>query len=152
MCVLFSAFYCALELLPAEIFSEFCDDVMGPRFRLPPLGFIAFRLSVEISRSSKFSLTPSFEEEEVVGIGATVPFRAWARACCVFDGFVRLIFVADRCGRGLRMFPTAFVRPSRKTMRCPVLMYSGCLINRNFTFALSPVRRQSLFMVMIDAV
>lgn len=47
---------------------------------------------------------------------------------------------------------TAFVRPSRNTIRCPLLMYSGCLMNLNLTLALSPVRKQSLSIVMIDAV
>lgn len=50
------------------------------------------------------------------------------------------------------MVPTAFVRPSLNTSFWSQCRYSGVLMNRKWTVALSPVRRQSLFMVRMVAV
>lgn len=52
----------------------------------------------------------------------------------------------------LVMVPTALVLPSLKTSLCSVCRYSGVLMKRKCTVALSPVRRQSLFMVKMVAV
>lgn len=52
----------------------------------------------------------------------------------------------------LVMVPTALVRPSRKTSRWSMCKYSGVLMKRKWTVALSPVRRQSLSMLRIVAV
>lgn len=52
----------------------------------------------------------------------------------------------------LVMVPTALVRPSRKTSRWSMCKYSGVLMKRKCTVALSPVRRQSLSMLRIVAV
>ena len=50
------------------------------------------------------------------------------------------------------MVPTALVRPSLKTSFWSQCRYSGVLMKRKWTEALSPVRRQSLFMVRMVAV
>lgn len=52
----------------------------------------------------------------------------------------------------LVMVPTALVRPSRKTSRWSMCRYSGVLMKRKCTVALSPVRRQSLSILRIVAV
>jgi len=50
------------------------------------------------------------------------------------------------------MVPTAFVRPSRNTIRMSFFRYSGFLMNRKRTVALSPVRRCSFVIQMMVAV
>ena len=70
-----------------------------------------------------------------------------ARFCRVFCAAAMLT-----CGKMCVIVPTAFVRPSRKTMRMSFFRYSGFLMNRKRTVALSPVRRCSLVMHMIVAV
>ena len=77
--------------------------------------------------------------------------------CCwfIFVGFPALEFwefVTLECDIVRNTLPTALVRPSRNTMRCPGFMYSGCFINRKCTRALSPVLRQSCDIVRIEAV
>lgn len=52
----------------------------------------------------------------------------------------------------LVMVPTAFVRPSLNTSLWSQCRYSGVLMKRKWTVALSPVRKQSLFMDRIVAV
>lgn len=54
-----------------------------------------------------------------------------------------LIFVTE---------PMALVLPSRKTIRVPGLRNSGFLMNRKWQVALSPVRRLSLSILMMEAV
>lgn len=48
--------------------------------------------------------------------------------------------------------PTALVRPSRNTSLCSQCRYSGVLMKRKWTVALSPVLRQSLLMLRMVAV
>ena len=55
-------------------------------------------------------------------------------------------------GKIFVMLPTAFVRPSRNTILVPGRRYSGFLMKRKRQEALSPVRRCSLFMEMMEAV
>lgn len=55
-------------------------------------------------------------------------------------------------GHTLVMVPTALVRPSRNTSRWSMCRYSGVLMKRKWTVALSPVRRQSLSMLRMVAV
>lgn len=55
-------------------------------------------------------------------------------------------------GNSLVMFPTAFVLPSRNTIRMSVFRYSGFLMKRNRTMALSPVLKWSPVIVNIVAV
>lgn len=55
-------------------------------------------------------------------------------------------------GHTLVMVPTALVRPSRNTSRWSMCRYSGVLMKRKCTVALSPVRRQSLSMLRMVAV
>lgn len=50
------------------------------------------------------------------------------------------------------MVPTALVRPSLNTSLWSQCRYSGVLMNRKWTEALSPVRKQSLFMDKMVAV
>lgn len=50
------------------------------------------------------------------------------------------------------MVPTALVRPSLNTSFWSQCRYSGVLMKRKWTVALSPVRKQSLFMVRMVAV
>lgn len=52
----------------------------------------------------------------------------------------------------LVMVPTALVRPSLNTSFWSQCKYSGVLMKRKWTEALSPVRRQSLFMDKMVAV
>lgn len=52
----------------------------------------------------------------------------------------------------LVMVPTALVRPSLNTSLWSQCRYSGVLMKRKWTEALSPVRRQSLFMDKMVAV
>lgn len=56
------------------------------------------------------------------------------------------------CGKSLVMLPTAFVRPSLNTILMSVFKYSGFLMKRNRTRALSPVLKCSSVMVMMVAV
>jgi hypothetical protein len=71
---------------------------------------------------------------------------AFCRFCEDLFGLLILdacILILFECGISFTTFPTALVRPSRKTILCPGFMYSGCLINLKCTNALSPVLRQS---------
>ena len=52
----------------------------------------------------------------------------------------------------LVMVPTALVRPSLNTSLWSQCRYSGVLMKRKWTEALSPVRKQSLFMDKMVAV
>lgn len=52
----------------------------------------------------------------------------------------------------LVMVPTALVRPSLNTSFWSQCKYSGVLMKRKWTEALSPVRKQSLFMDKMVAV
>lgn len=77
-----------------------------------------------------------------------------------YDGFkflvkkkkvFRLITAQELCVT-LVMVPTALVRPSLNTSLWSQCRYSGVLMKRKWTEALSPVRRQSLFMDRMVAV
>lgn len=71
----------------------------------------------------------------------------------ILMGFVRIIMLDGvALGRSRETLPTAFVLPSRNTMRMPTRRYSGFLMKRKWTRALSPVRRQSMLMLRMEAV
>ena len=82
-------------------------------------------------------------EEWWCGLGWWTPLDLYLWVCRGVPGI---------CGIILVMFPTAFVLPSLNTMRVPGWRNSGFLMKRNRHEALSPVRRCSLFMEMIEAV
>ena len=86
--------------------------------------------------------------------GSFCGFSWWFASCAFFAARCCRVFWATAltCGNSLVMFPTAFVRPSRNTMRMSVRMYSGFLMNRKRQSALSPVRKCSCDIVNMDAV
>lgn len=94
---------------------------------------------------------------DACAVAALCPSLGLSRDACPLPG-PRCLILPATCGGGcasgsiFSMVPTAFVRPSRKIIRVFGLRYSGCLIKRNVTFALSPVRRWAWLILIIVAV
>lgn len=72
--------------------------------------------------------------------------------CFIFPDFPRRGWLLTVWCDTLNTFPTAFVRPSRKTILWPGRTYSGCFIKRKWTKALSPVLKHSWDILRIEAV
>lgn len=96
------------------------------------------------------------------GNGASAPgnreiLQGFSRSTCCAQGLKEWPPVSAGGRRGLQshtlvMVPTALVRPSRNTSRWSMCRYSGVLMKRKCTVALSPVRRQSLSILRMVAV
>lgn len=145
----------AVEEDPVDVLGTLLDcefEDWPALFRFPPRLFDLFRLSVDISSTAE---SKDDFGSVVVDVDDCCTFGFWF--CCPLPRVCILLGFDDRdwivaLWSGFNTFPTAFVRPSRNTIRWPGFMYSGWLINRNLTIALSPVRRQSFDIVRMDAV
>ena len=86
--------------------------------------------------------------------GSFCGFVWWFDSAAFLAALCARVFCATAltCGHSLMMFPTALVRPSRNTMRMSVRRYSGFLMKRKWTWALSPVLRCSWDIRIIVAV